>query len=162
MQIQKTHFNSEACLKQFESKISFTIISPGKTVLIMIIQHLTVLFFPDRHTHLNLKKPECQKYLPSMLTKDSNSFKLCNWIPTAGPQLGLELNSVPTILPANIVLLPENVIYPATYTEVLTLINWTSKHWHEWQMLVNSYWETSAASWHFSVAFCSNIPLFIS
>lgn len=162
MQIQKTHFNSKACLKQFESKISFTIISPGKTGLTVIIQHLPVLSFPDTDTHLNLKKPECQKYLPNMLTKDCNSFKLCNWIPTAGPQLGLELSSMPMILSANIVLLAEKVIYPATYIEVLTLINRASKCWHEWQMLVNSYGETSAASWHFSVAFCSNNPLLIS
>lgn len=147
MQIQTTHFNSEACLKQFESKSSFTIISTGKAVLTMIIWHLPVLSFTDRHTQLNLKKPECQKYLPYMLTRDCNSCKLCNWIPTAGPQLGLELNSVPMILSANIVLLEEKVIYPATYIEVLTLINRATKRWHEWQTLVNSYCETSAASW---------------
>ncbi|EOB00502.1 hypothetical protein Anapl_13409 [Anas platyrhynchos] len=61
----------------------------------------------DRHTHLNLKEPECRKYLPNMLTEDCNSSKLCNWIPTAGPQLVLELNSMPMILSANIVLLAE-------------------------------------------------------
>lgn len=62
-----------------------------------------------------------------MMTKDCNSFKLCNWIPTAGPQFGLELDSMPIILSANIILLAEKVIYPATYTEVLTLINRASK-----------------------------------
>lgn len=62
-----------------------------------------------------------------MLTEDCNSFKLCNWIPTAGPQLGLELSSMLMILSANIVLLAEKVIYPATYIEVLTLINRASK-----------------------------------
>lgn len=62
-----------------------------------------------------------------MLTEDCNSSKLCNWIPTAGPQLVLELNSMPMILSANIVLLAEKVIHPATYIEVLTLINRASK-----------------------------------
>lgn len=114
-------------LKQFESKKSFAIISAGKTALTIIIYHLPVLSFPDRHTHMNLKKPECQKCLPNMLAKDCNSFKLCNWIPTAGRQLGGELDSMPVNLSANIVLLAEKVIYPATYIEVLTLINRASK-----------------------------------
>lgn len=39
MQIQKTHFNLEACLKQFERKKSFAITSAGKTALTIIICH---------------------------------------------------------------------------------------------------------------------------